>query len=199
MGKIRKTITKLTARSVALILFAGSIYYFGLFITGLFLGDLFQAESIVNSYSFPYKMLLIVLTGGIIGTFYFIYWFIYHLWIELFENHPDDFSSIKNAYIKEQDNLNNETNGLAEQVNDWCNKLSPEEIKKYREEFPLPANEEWVKEVHKSLEKDGFVTWPKLRIELKVSYATVIRTLDYMVKNKILLPPDEKGHYKTAK
>jgi len=144
-------------------------------------------------------MLLIVLTGGIIGTFYFIYWFIYHLWIELFENHPDDFSSIKNAYIKEQDNLNNETNGLAEQVNDWFNKLSPEEIKKYREEFPLPANEEWVKEVHKSLEKDGFVTWPKLRIELKVSYATVIRTLDYMVKNKILLPPDEKGHYKTAK
>ena len=52
-----------------------------------------------------------------------------------------------------------------------------------------------VKEVQKSVEKDNYVTWPKLRVELKVGYAAVIKTLDYMVKKKILLPPDENGKY----
>ncbi len=52
-----------------------------------------------------------------------------------------------------------------------------------------------VKDVQKAIERDGYVTWPKLRIELKIGYAGVIRTLDYMVKAKILLPPDESGKY----
>ena len=56
-----------------------------------------------------------------------------------------------------------------------------------------------VKEVQKAIKRDDYVTWPKLRVEMKIGYAGVIRTLDYMVKKKILLPPDEKGHYKTAK
>jgi len=57
----------------------------------------------------------------------------------------------------------------------------------------------WVKEVLKTIERDDYVTWPRLRVELKVGYATVIRTLDSMVKNKILLPPDENGRYIATK
>jgi len=52
-----------------------------------------------------------------------------------------------------------------------------------------------IKEVQKTIERDGYTTWPIQRIGLKIGYAGVIRTLDYMVKNKILLPPDENGKY----
>ncbi|KKS05081.1 MAG: hypothetical protein UU56_C0001G0048 [Candidatus Curtissbacteria bacterium GW2011_GWA2_41_24] len=55
--------------------------------------------------------------------------------------------------------------------------------------------QEWVKEVQKSLKSAGYTTWPKLRVELRIGYAGIIRTLDYMVKAKILLPPDESGKY----
>lgn len=68
-------------------------------------------------------------------------------------------------------------------------------IQEYENEDDCASCQTWVKDVQKVIERDGFVTWPKLKVELKVGYARIIRTLDYMVRSKILLPPNESGKY----
>lgn len=55
-----------------------------------------------------------------------------------------------------------------------------------------------INDVLKSVAKLGYTTWPILHEELRIGYAGVIRTLDYMVKKKILLPPDKNGNYLLA-
>ncbi len=52
-----------------------------------------------------------------------------------------------------------------------------------------------IKDLEESVKKAGYTTWPIIHEELRVSYASVIRKLDYMVKKKILLPPDKNGKY----
>ena len=52
-----------------------------------------------------------------------------------------------------------------------------------------------IKEIQKSVNLVGFTTWPILHGELRIGYAGVVRWLNYMVKKKILLPPDENGKY----
>jgi predicted HTH transcriptional regulator len=51
----------------------------------------------------------------------------------------------------------------------------------------------------KLIKSTGYLTWPILRHKLKVNYAGTFRTLEYLVKKKILLPPDDKERYYLAK
>ena len=55
---------------------------------------------------------------------------------------------------------------------------------------------DWIKkDVQKRLKTNGSVTWQELRLELRISYAAVIRAINYLVQHKILLPQDENGKY----
>lgn len=51
----------------------------------------------------------------------------------------------------------------------------------------------------KLIKSTEYLTWPTLRQKLKVNYAGTFRTLEYLVKKKILLPPDDKERYYPAK
>ncbi len=66
---------------------------------------------------------------------------------------------------------------------------------KQRREKSKEVYEELLEEIQKSVLSNGYATWPKLRLELKVSYAAVIRVLNYMVKREILSAPDKNGKY----
>lgn len=68
-------------------------------------------------------------------------------------------------------------------------------IKINENEETCASCQENINDVQKSVVKVGYTTWPIQRIELKIAYAVVIRTLDYMVKKKILLSSDKNGKY----
>lgn len=55
--------------------------------------------------------------------------------------------------------------------------------------------QELLADIKKSIKSAGYTTWPRLREELRISYSSVINKLEYLVKKKILLPPDESGKY----
>ena len=55
--------------------------------------------------------------------------------------------------------------------------------------------EEMVSLVTKLAKEKGYVTWLSARLELKVGYAAEARTLDYMVKTKILSNEDKSKRF----
>ena len=62
-----------------LLLYSFLLYGWGLMITGLYLGNYSQAESATYFYSLIHKIILMILTGALIGTFSVISGLFYHL------------------------------------------------------------------------------------------------------------------------
>jgi len=76
---------KLIVGIFALVLFSELTYQFGLLITAMFIGDYSKAQNIVNGYGFIYKILLTILTGGLIGTFFAISTIFYRIGVSIFK------------------------------------------------------------------------------------------------------------------
>lgn len=75
---------KLVVGIFGLILFFELTYGFGFMITALFLGDYNKAQEVTYSYSLFYKIILTILTGALIGTFFIISRIFYSIGISLF-------------------------------------------------------------------------------------------------------------------
>ncbi len=76
---------KLVVGIFGLVLFSELTYSFGLIVTALFLGDYSKAQNIADTYSLLYKILLTILTGAVIGTFFVISAIFYRIGLMLFE------------------------------------------------------------------------------------------------------------------